>query len=722
MSPAAVTLIGDARARVDGRLKVTGQAVFGSDAPLARPAFACLVTSGVALGTITGFDLAKARALPGVLDIMTFETTAGQVARLEMFGKGGQAGTTIQPLTSDRIEHDGEIIAVVVAESFEIARDAAHKVEVAISAQSPSAGFGSAGATDELGSKADEKHEDPQVGDAEAAFAAAPVKIEAHYSTPTQHHNPMELFTTSCVWSGADLTIHEPSQFVYGLREGVAKQLGVDPAHVRVISPFIGGAFGSRGSLTHRTALIALAARKLGRPVKLVANRAQGFTIATYRAETKQHLKLAASRDGKLQSLTHEGWEVTSRPDGYLVGGVETTARLYGCPNVATKVTVVHADRNTPGFMRSPPELPYMFALESGMDELAEALGMDPVELRRVNDTTIEPIKQLPYTSRNLMPCFDAAAAAFGWSKRNTKPGGRREGDWLIGHGCAASCYPTSMAPATARVSLSPSGKVKVQTAGHEIGTGAYTVVAMTAADRLGVPLSDVTVQMGDTNLPPAPVAGGSNSTASVCNVVAKACADINTSLARLPPGAPRTLIEAYAENIPHGIKPDAVQKLYAGAVSLAGGSNLKDRIQYAFGAEFVEVRAHARTGEVRVPRVVGAFAAGQIVNPTTARSQLMGGLIWGLSSALHEQTEIDQSAARYVNTNLADYLIPVNADIGEVEVIFVPETDHEVNEIGIKGLGELGNVGTNAAVANAVYNATGKRIRDLPIRIEQLI
>ena len=754
----AQTLIGQPHTRIDGLLKVTGQARYGSDAPLSNPAFACLVTSGTALGQISALDVTAARQLPGVLDIMTYENIAGQVAPVEFFSKGGQASTSIRPLESAKIWHDGQIVAVVLADSFETARDAAHRVKVSYAEQIPSAGFGAPGVTEEPGGAADEKHEDPKVGDAEAAFAAAPVKIEARYSTPTQHHNPIELFTTSCVWSNGNLVIHEPSQYVYGLKAAVAKQLGIDPAKVRVLSPFIGGAFGSRGAMTQRTALIAIAARKLNRPVKLVASRAQGFTIATYRAETRQHLKLAADRSGKLQALTHEGWEVSSRPDPYKVGGTETTSRVYACPNVATKVTIVHADRNTPGFMRSPPEVPYMFALESGMDELAVALNIDPVELRRVNDTKVEPIKGLPYTSRSLMPCFDAAAAAFGWSKRSPAPGSMRDGEWLIGWGCATTCYPTNMGPAAARVSLSRQGKVKVQTAGHEIGTGAYTVYGMTAADRLGVSLDDVVVEMGDTDLPPAPVAGGSNSTASVCTVVAKACEDIRAKLAsaavqpggpfagrdpagltlasgalRAPDGKSEALdaavqrvshgvIEAYAENLPHGVTPDGLQKLFEGATKLSGGAKLKDRIQYAFGAEFVEVRVHARTREVRAPRLVGAFAAGRIVNPTTARSQLMGGLIWGVSAALHEQTEIDREAARYVNTNLADYLIPVNADIGQVEVILVPETDRQVNDIGIKGLGELGNVGTNAAVANAVYHATGKRIRDLPIRLEQLI
>jgi xanthine dehydrogenase YagR molybdenum-binding subunit len=401
-----------------------------------------------------------------------------------------------------------------------------------------------------------------------------------------------------------------------------------------------------------------------------------------------------------------------------MVAGTDASTRLYACPNVASKVSIVHADRNTPGFMRSPPETPYIFALEVAMDELACALAMDPIELRRVNDTMNEPIRDLPYTSRSLMKCFDEASRAFGWSRRNPKPASMREGDWLIGLGTATTMYPTQMAPATARVTLFPDGSAKIQTATHEIGTGIETALALTVSAKLDVPVERISVEVGDSALPPAPVAGGSNSTASVCTVVAKACDEILDKKAKGANGA----VEAYAENIPHGVKPDAVEKLYQGQSSIAGGAKMKDRIQFAFGANFVEVRVHRLTGEVRVPRAVGAFAAGRIVNPTTARSNLMGGMIWGISCALHEATEIDKRYARYVNDDFAEYLIPVNADIGEVQVIMVPEEDNLVNPLGIKGLGELGNVGMNAAVANAVYHATGVRVRELPIRLEHLL
>jgi xanthine dehydrogenase YagR molybdenum-binding subunit len=752
-------LIGAPVARLDGRLKVMGAARYGSDMSAANVAHAYLAISAIALGRIASIDDRKARDARGVLDILTYRDIGAALHPGTYFSKGGYLSSTIQPLGSDRISYAGEIVAVVVAESFEAAREGAHLLDIAYAEEKPSATFGSAGATTVAAKSAAPEHEDPAIGDAARAFDDAEFKVDASYSTPTQHHNPIELFTTMCAWDGDRLTVWESSQNVYGVKYGLAEQLGISADDIRVISPYVGGAFGSRGALTHRTALIALAARRLGRPVKLAATRDQGFTIATYRAETRQRVRLGAGQDGKLQSLSHEGWEVTSRPDNYMVAGTDATTRLYACANIASNVSIVHADRSTPGFMRAPAESPYMFGIESAMDELAIALKMDPVELRRVNDTQVEPIKGLHYTSRSLMPCFDAAAERFGWSRRDPQPGSMSEGDWLIGWGCAATMYPSQSGPATARVILHPDGRVRVQTAAHEIGNGAYTVIGMIAAERLGVPTEKVTVELGDTELPPAPVAGGSNTTASVCNVVAKACEDIRARLAAASVAAegglfagqaPDTLalrdgalrdakgrseelakavhritngaIEAYAENLPHGAKPDGVELLYKGKQGLVGGAKMKDRIQFAFGAEFVEVRVHKMTREIRAPRIVGAFAAGRIMNERTARSQLMGGLIWGLSSALHEATEIDEGAARFTNTDLAEYLIPVNADIGDVEVIMLPEQDSLVNELGIKGLGELGNVGANAAVANAVYHATGIRIRDLPIRLEKLL
>jgi xanthine dehydrogenase YagR molybdenum-binding subunit len=747
-------LFGKPHVRVDGRAKVTGEARYASDEPVADPAFAYLVTSPIARGRIVRFDLAAARAVEGVIEILTHDTVGDQVKS----PPGPDQGPTTTTLESDQVWHAGQIVAIVLAQTYEAAREAAHKVVVAYQAAAPIAGFDSPGA-EPAPRKTKPEQKDPAVGDAEAAFAAAPVTIDAHYETPPQHHNPMELFTTTCVWDGPRLTIYEPSQSMYGLKNDVAKQLGVDPAMVRTVSRYVGGAFGSKGAITSRTAWIAVAARRLARPVKLVATREQGFTIATFRAETRHHVRLGADRRGRLTALSHEGWEVTSRPSGYNVAGTESTARMYACPNVATRVNVLHADRQTPGFMRAPPDTPYMFALESAMDELAYALGMDPIELRRVNDTEVDPIDGKPFSSRSLMACFDQAAEAFGWARRTPKPKSMRDGDWLVGWGCATACYPTNMGPAAARLSLTPDGKAVIQMAGHELGTGAYTVVAITVASALGLSIDDVHVMLGDSDLPPVTIAGGSNNTASTTHVAAKACEEARARIAAAAVKAndgpfagadPRVLkladrqliapdgraepldkalqrlgsgrLEIYAENAPDGVPSGALRGLYQGQAQMSRGTGRKDVTAFAFGAHLVEVRVHRRTREIRTPRLVSAFASGQIVNPITARSQYMGGMIWGVSSALHEATEIDPKLARYVNTNLADYRVPVNADIGDLQIIFVPEADSRVNPLGVKGIGEVGIVGMNAAVANAVFHATGVRVRQLPITIEALL
>jgi xanthine dehydrogenase YagR molybdenum-binding subunit len=754
-APAPQANMGEPVRRYDARLKVTGEARYPADVPVGNPAYAVLVTSAIARGRIERLELDEARAVPGVLDILTSENT-GELKPVKF---GERCSTSIQSLGPE-IQHEGQIIAVVVADTFEAANEAAYALKGSYSQQTPPAAtFGAEGLEEEDATKVSAQHKHlPEAGDAAAAIAGADVVLDVEYGTPTQHHNPIELFATTCAWTGDHLTVYEPSQFVYGLKNGVALRLGIEPEKVHVVSSYVGGAFGSKGTMTPRTAMIALAARRLNRPVKLVATRDQGFTIATYRAETRHHIRLGARRDGKLVGYSHEGWEISSRPDPYVVAGVEDSAQLYAFGAVATKVNVVHADRNTPGYMRSPPVVPYIFALESAMDEMAEKLAMDPMEFRRVNDTMTSPIGGKPYSSRSLMKCYDQAATAFGWNKRAAKTTAMRDGDWLVGFGCATALYPTHIGPAAARVRLMANGDVRVQTAAHEIGNGVYTVLGQMAAERLGVDLASVTVEVGDSSLPPAPVAGGSNTTASACSAVLKTCDAIRSKLfhaaatandgplagrrveeltlkdgkVAAADGAGENLgdvfnrlgvstVEEYCEFVPSGLKPDAVKNLYAGKVTLTGGAH-GEKVMYAMGAEFVEVRVHALTREIRVPRIVGAFAAGRLMNTRTVHSQLMGGMIWGISSALHEATEIDRRYARYVNDNLADYMVPVNADIQHVEIILVPEVDHDVNPAGVKGLGELANVGTAAAVANAVYHATGIRIRQLPIRIEKLL
>ncbi|MER9654230.1 xanthine dehydrogenase family protein molybdopterin-binding subunit [Mesorhizobium sp. M0152] len=754
-APAPKENMGNPVPRIDGRLKVTGQAGYPADLAVANVAYGALATSTVAKGSISALHLDKARAVPGVIDIVS----AGDMDQIDEPKFGNTAASSIGPLHDKTIFHDGQIIALVVAETFEAAEEAAMLIRADYAAETPSAGFDSKGVEMEpAAGKSPLFKEDVKAGDFDAAYQSAAVKIDQKYSTPTQHHNPIELFSTTAMWQGDQLTVHEPSQNVTGWKTELARQLKIDPANVRIVSPYIGGAFGSKGPMTARTAIVAVAARRVGRPVRCVVSRMQAFNTQTYRAETRHRIRIGANKDGHTTAFAHEGWEVTSRPDAYVVGGTSATGRMYNYGSVLTHVSLVHADRNTPGYMRSPPETPYVYALENAMDEMAVALGMDPVEFRRINEPEKEPIGGKPFSSRSLIKCYDQAAEAFGWSKRDAAVGSMRDGDWLVGMGCATAIYPTASAPCAARVRLTDDGQVRVQCGSHEIGTGVRTVAGQMAAERLGVDIDKVTVEMGDSALPPAPVSGGSISTASVCSAVMKACDAVRQKLfaaaiagdgplagsgnARLEMDQETIVasggksarlsdvfkamqvgaIEEYAEFAPKDSTPEALKKLYAGQPEFHGGDQDKDSVKYAFGAEFVEVRVNSYTREIRVPRVVGAFAAGRIMNTRTARSQLMGGMIWGVGQALHEATEIDRRDARYVNRDLQDYLVPVNADIKQVDVILVPEVDPDVNPAGVKGLGELGNVGTAAAVASAVYHATGKRIRDLPIRIDDLI
>ncbi len=727
-------MIGSDRPRIDGIGKVTGQVHYGADQPVINAAYAYLATASIARGRIRKIDCSEARSMQGVLDILTHENVGKAVKPGKHVLSFGYMATALAPLRSNRIYFSGQIVAVVVAETFEIAQEAAQTLEIDYSSKRATATFDSKGAR-QVKAKAMGETE-LSAGDFDDAFSAAPVTVDGWYETPTQHHNPMELFQSTCAWRDEQLTVWESSQNVRGYQHGLAQQLGVKPKNIRIISPYIGGAFGSRGELSQATALIALASKRLNRPVKFVASRKQGFTLRTFRAETRHHIRLGAGGDGRLTALSHDSWEVTSRTDRFALAGSDSTARLYACPNVRTKVSNVEADRQTPGFMRAPPETPYLFALESAMDELAWALNLDPLELRRRNDTLVETVTQKPYTSRSLVRCIDAGAEEFGWAQREPRPGSMRDGDDLVGWGYASAFYPTMVGPANCRVTLTPELRVVVEVGTHEIGTGIRTVVAQNASDLLGVELQAVEVRIGDSALPAAPMSAGSNSTASVCTVVAKACEELRRRIAKTRDGNQAEPLSvavrragrgrpmvANATNNPHGAPPVIGPALIRrGKVVMTGGSMMKDRLQFAFGAQFVEVRINRWTGQIRVPRMVGAFAAGRIMNLRTARSQLAGGQIWGVGAALLEATEMDGRSARYVNENLAEYHVPVNADIGEVKTLMLDEQDDLVNPLGIKGVGELGITGVNAAIANAVYHATGTRCRKLPIRVENVL
>ncbi len=733
--PAPKANMGDPIPRTESVAKVTGALIYAADTPKGAPLQAYFLTSGIVRGRVTLLDTKPAEALKGVVKVYT-HLNAPKRTPTPYTQKGGYVSDTNMPLIGPEIHNDGQIIAMIIAESYEIARDASHRIVVQYAAAAPAATMESPGVETIHPEALNEKEK--KAGDFDTAFASAPVTVDGIYSTPAQHQNAIELYSTTATWSDGKLTIEEPSQFVVELANGAAAMMDVDPSSVHVSNPYIGGAFGGKGFMTQRTALIAGAARDLDKPVRNVVTRDQGFTLATYRSETRHHIQLAASRNGQLLAYGHESWEMQSRQDNYPLAGFGVTTSMYGHhPAIKTRVNMVKADRQSSGFMRAPVEMPYMYALESAMDELAVALDMDPVELRRVNDIRNSPVDGARFTSRSLMQCYDAAAASFGWSKRDHRPGSMRDGDWLVGYGCATSAYPTHMAPATARVTLTADGQARVEVAGQDSGQGAYTALGQIAARALLISPQQVTVSMGDSTLPAAPASSNSLATASIGSAVKLATDKIRSHFGGLvPPDGERqaafaklglTEITELGEFVPPGKKPEVLDKLRKGQVpfaSQARGDESKDGkpLMFAFGAQFVEVRIHRLTHEIRVPRMTGAFAAGRIVNPRTAHSQYMGGMIWGMASALLEATEIDPALGRYVNPSLGEYLVAVNADIPKVDVILIPEEDREVNPLGVKGIGEIGIVGGAAAVANAVFHATGKRVRDLPIMMEKLL
>jgi xanthine dehydrogenase YagR molybdenum-binding subunit len=709
---AHVARLGEPRTRIDGPLKACGLAEYPGDVSLPGMAHAALAVSAIARGRVTSIMRDAAAAMPGVLLILTHEDVGDAIGPVGHLMEGGWANSSWRPLASPDIRYAGQIVAMVVAETSEVAAAAAAALRIGYAGQSPVATLSDPRCETMRLADVSAEHHDRHKGDLDAALAKAAVRIDHRYTTPIQHHNPIELPSTTCRWDGDALTVYEPTRYVGAAQHGLAAQLGIAPEKVRVISRFIGGHFGGKLALSQHTAICALAARRLGRPVRLEVSRRDQFTVANHRTETRHRIRLGATSDGHLLALGHDAATASSRFDTFAMEGADVSTALYAAATVASEERLGRVDRNTPGPMRAPPEVPFLFALESAIDELAHTLVLDPIELRRRNDTMVDPVTGKPFTTRALMRCFDAAAAAFGWSDRQPQLRATLRDGWWIGHGCAAAARPVKIGAVVIHVAQDATGAVRVETAHHEIGNGLYTVLATVASERLGVPIDRVTVALGDTALPPAGISGGSATTTSLANALAETC-DL---LLRKPEGAR----EVRYEYLPAGAKPEALDELRAGHIKLMPGSS--DKLAWTFGAHMVEVRVNAATGEVRVPRHVGAFAAGRVLNPMTARSQYLGGMAWGLSSALLEKTEIDPRTGVYMNRDLGEYLVPTFADIAGQTVIMVPDDDPAVNPQGVKGLGEIGIIGVAAAVANAVFNATGARIRDLPIRPEATV
>ncbi len=704
--------IGRSQQRIDGPLKVCGVAEFPGDTIMPDMAYAALALSPIARGRITAIHREAARAMPGVLLILTHEEVGEAIAPVGHLMSGGWANSSWRPLASPEVRYAGQIVALVVAETSETATAAAAALRFGYAGEPPVASLADPRCTTRPLAEIDAKHHDRRKGDMEAALARAAVRVDGRYTTPIQHHNPIELPSTTCSWKGDRLTVFEPTRYIGAAQHGLAAQLGLQPDHVRVISHFIGGHFGSKLALSQHTPICALAARRLGRPVRLEVSRRDQFTVANHRTETRHRVRLGAARDGRLLGIRHEAATVTSRFDDFAMEGTDVSTALYGAEAVAGEERLGRVDRNTPGPMRAPPEVPFLFALESAMDELACALDLDPVELRRRNDTSADPVTGNSFTTRPLMRCFDAAAEAFDWSRRSLRPRATLRDGWWVGHGCAAAARPVKIGPAALRLVQDGRGAVRIETAHHEIGNGLYTLLATIASERLGVPLDQVTVALGDSALPSAGISGGSATTTSLANALGEACDALGQQ-----PGGARELLFNYA---PASAGGGALDALRAGHIELL--TLPQDRLSWAFGAHMIEAHVHAATGEIRIARHVGAFAAGRVLNPLTARSQYLGGMAWGLSSALLEKTEVDPRTGVYLNRDLGDYLVPTAADITGQTVIMVPDEDRAVNPEGVKGLGEIGIIGVAAAVANAIFNATAMRVRDLPIRADMLL
>ena len=727
--------------RVDARLKVTGQATYAAEVAVANVTHAVVVTSTMTRGKISGFDTRAAEQLVGVLAVITPQNAP----KLPGAGKkNNPIDRTLQLLQDDQVLYSDQPVAVVVADTLERAQHAAELLGVRYEAGAApiadlQADLGSSYVPKKAGPAGDAES---KRGDVDAGLAAAKIKVEATYTTPIENHNPMEPHATIAVWQGDDrLTLYDSTQGIFGVRSRMATVFGLKPEHVRVINHFVGGGFGCKGSAWSHVALAALAAKVVRRPVKLVVTRQQMFSLVGHRPKTLQKVTLGADGQGKLTAMRHEVVSETARFDEFVEPSAVQTRMLYACPNISTSHRLVRIDIPSPTFQRAPGESTGTFALESAMDELSYALKLDPLELRLRNYAEVDPEHDKPFSSKSLRECYKQAAERFGWARRSPKVRARREGTTLIGWGMATATYPARQMPSSAIARLRPDGSVLVQSGSQDIGTGTYTIMTQIAADALGLPLERVRFELGDTTFPETPVSGGSMTAASTGSAVKLAGLGLRAKLAELAaadPGSPLHGLAADALDAADGMliarNAPSRRDSYAAILKRSGRPELSVEFKtqekeerkrfscHSFGAVFVEVRVDEDLGEIRVARCVAAFAAGKILNAKTARSQYIGGLTWAIGMALQEHTERDSRTARVVTRDLADYHVPVSADVPFIDVLMIHEEDPHVNELGAKGIGEIGITGAGAAIANAVYHATGQRVRDLPITLDKLL
>jgi xanthine dehydrogenase YagR molybdenum-binding subunit len=730
--------IGKPASRVEGRAKVTGAAKYAGEFNVPNLAHGVVVTASIAKGRIQRINAEEALAVAGVLDVLT-HANRGKLASSDNKYKDEVApdGSPFRPFYDDQVRFNGQPIALVVAEEFEIARFAASLIHVDYEQDAHVTDFEA-----QRQRTAGAKRPKPvhTRGKATRAFDEAAVRVDAAYSMPVEHHNPMEPYAATAVWEGDDrITIYDKTQGPLNCRNYVANVFGMKPDKVRVLSHYVGGAFGSGLRPNYELPLAVLAARALKRPVRVTLTRQQMFTIG-YRAANVQELKLGADRNGSLASFRHDAVSMTSQFEDFQRSFVSWSSQLYRCPNSELAQRLVKLDVNTPCDMRGPGGTEGVWAIECAMDELAYAANVDPLELRLVNYSDLDQIADKPYSSKELRECYRQAAEKFGWSKRSREPRSMREGRELVGWGMASGVWEAWQLPASARASLTANGAVEIASATADIGPGTYTMMAQLAAEMLGMPLENVTAKLGDSALPNAPVEGGSFTASSVGAAIHDACRAVQKDLLGFaqkikgsPLGGAKLDDVVFADGkIRH--KADAGRVFSLADAMRAGNAERIEKeasatpkmdsayANLAHSAVFAEVKIDEELGVIRVTRIVSAVAAGRIINHKLAGSQILGAVVGGIGMALHEETVTDQRFGRFITRNLADYHVPVNADVHAIDVIFVEETDDKINPFGIKGVGEIGIVGTAAAIANAVYHATGKRVRDLPITIDKLL
>ena len=700
--------------RYEAALKVSGTATYGYEHQAEGVAYGYLITAPIAKGKILSIDTDAARSMPGVLAVITDDPRIPQQA----------AGFGPPPRGTESVDHYDQIVGVAVAESFEAARAAAKAVRVDIAREDGR--YDTMGLIDTAsGPPKESRLQDIAMGDIEAAMAGAAASVDVTYTTPNQVHAAMEPHASVAVWDGDRLTLHSSLQILSVAKAVLAKCVGIDAANVRILSPYIGGGFGAK-MLGPDAILAAIAAQKIGRPVKIAMARTQLFHNVYRRTDTSQRIRLAASADGRLTGLAHDSVVSQCPHGGFMEPVALGTLALYSAPVRQFTHKVVTLDMVAAGAVRAPGEAVGMLALETAADELAEKLGLDPIEFRKLNEPKVDPLTGAPFSTRRLVECLDIGAKAFGWDKRVAKPGSVREGDWLIGMGMAAAVRINLLVDSQACVTLGPDGRATIETDMTDIGTGTYTVLAQIAGEALGLPMDAVTVKLGDTDLPPGAGSGGSFGAASAGSSVALACEDIVIELASRMGAKPEDMTlkdgHAIAGNRRVPLSDLVGPAPIAAMGKIAQGSNARSFSQAAHGAQFAEVAVNAVTGEVRVRRMTGVFDAGRILNAKTARSQAIGGMIWGIGYALMEEAVLDKRFGQFVNHDLGDYHIPVHADVPPMDVHFVEDIDRHANPIGVKGLGELTISGAGAAVTNAVYNACGVRVRDFPLTLDKVL